>query len=136
MPARVAELVAKDQSILDLFGMRVDSACDGVCEVSCVVPASLVNAAGFAHGSIAFSLMDTACAYALASVGVRGVTISGNTTYVKGAQADSVLLARATVVSRTRRVASLQGETFVETAEGRELAAHGSFVFQLIEVRA
>ncbi|MGI9324447.1 MAG: PaaI family thioesterase [Pseudomonadales bacterium] len=135
IPPRVAAVVAQDQSILDVFGMRVMSAQDGACEINCVVPETLINAAGFAHGSIAFSLMDTACAYALGSLDIRGVTLNGNTTYVRGAQAGSTLRARVSVVSRTRRIVSLRGEVFVESDAGSELAAHGTFVFQLIEVK-
>ncbi|MGI9555473.1 MAG: PaaI family thioesterase [Cyanophyceae cyanobacterium] len=133
---RVAEAMTQDASILDNFGMRVVSAQDGACEISCVVSERLVNAAGFAHGSIAFALMDTACAYALGSLEIQAVTLNGNTTYVRGAQANSILRARVSVVSRTRRIASLRAEVSVETDHGPEVAAHGSFVFQLIEVRS
>ena len=134
-PSHVAEVIARDQSILDSFGMTVSGAKDGVCEIKCIVPETLVNAAGFAHGSIAYSLMDTACAYALGSLGVRGVTLNGNTTYVKGAQANSTLHGKVSVVSRTSRIVSLKGEVFLQTDTGVELAAHGNFIFQLIVVR-
>jgi len=135
IPPQVAAVVAQDQRILDVFGMEITAAADGECTMRCVVPENLINAAGFAHGSIAFSLMDTACAYALGSLAIRGVTINGSTTYVSGAEAGSVLNTKVWVVSRTRRIVSLQGEVFIDTDEGEKLAAHGSFVFQLIEVR-
>ena len=131
----VLPILEADHGILDAFGMTVSRVRDGVCEIACVVPEHLVNAAGFAHGSITYALMDTACAYALASVGVRGVTVQGNTTYVKGASAGAGLQARVDIASRTRRVATLRGEVFVDGQDGPVLAAHGTFVFQLIEVR-
>ena len=132
----VAEAMTKDQGILDNFGMSVVRARHGVAEISCVVPTTLVNAAGFAHGSMVYALMDTACAYAIGSLELQGVTVNGNTTYVKGAQSGSALTARVSVVSRTRRIASLRAEITVGTAGGSELTAHGSFVFQLIEFRS
>ena len=49
--AELAEVLQADQGILDAFGMSVVSAEDGVCIIDCTVPASLVNAGGFAHGS-------------------------------------------------------------------------------------
>lgn len=132
---RVAAAIEADRGILNTFGMDVRYARDGRCEITSEVPAQLVNAAGFAHGSVAFSLLDTACAYALGSLEVRGVTVNANTTYVAGAAAGQSLTAVVTVVSRTRRTASLRGEVYLQEGEARTLAAHGSFVFQLIEVK-
>ena len=111
--------------------MRFLSAQDGVCELECTVPPQLVNAGGFAHGSIPFALMDTACAYALRSAGVRGVTVHGDTNFVRGGQAGSVFVGRVEVSSVTRRVATLRGTVHVRDGDELVLAAHGSFVFQL-----
>ena len=130
---RILEVMALDQGILSSFGMTVHKALDGECEIACSVPAHLVNAAGFAHGSIAFALMDTACAYAIGSAEIRGVTINANTTYVHGAQAGSQLSAHASIVSRSRRLATLRGEVNLQTPDGPRLSAHGSFVFQLFD---
>ncbi len=129
---RIAQVISLDQDILSSFAMTVHTALDGVCIIDCVVPQQLVNAAGFAHGSLAFALLDTACAYALGSLEVQGVTINANTTYVRGAQAGSELRGRVEVVSRGRRVATLTGEVTMATADGPKLSAHGSFVFQLM----
>ena len=131
---RVRQALRLDQGILDAFGMTLVKALDGECEISCTVPPGLVNAAGFAHGSIAFALLDTGCAYALSSTGARGVTLNANTSYIKGAAAGSRLRAAVKLVSRTKRIATLRGEVFLEDAVEPLLAAHGSFVFQLIPV--
>ncbi len=130
---RVAAVVKEDRGILDTFKMTLVKAWQGECEISAAVPAALVNAAGFAHGGMAYALMDTACAYALGSLEVRGVTISGNVNYVRGAKAGTVMRATVAIASRTRRVATFRCELFVEEEDGQKLAAHGSFVFQLIE---
>lgn len=136
---RVRGVVAKDAGVMDTFGFSVERASEGVCEIACRVPQRFINAAGFAHGTIAFTMLDTACAYALASREVRGVTVNANMTYIKAADADAQLLARVHVVSQSRRVASLRGDLFKlqgGNGGGQEevLLAHGSFVFQLIEV--
>ena len=127
----VVDAITGDQGILDAFGMKVVNATAGRCEIHCQVPHSLVNAGGFAHGSIAFSLIDTAAAYAIRSTGSRGVTSTANITYVKGAVGGDHLEAQVTVVSQTRRVASLRGEVYLLTNDERVLAAHGTLVFQL-----
>ncbi len=142
---RVLAALEQDQGILQSFGMTLEKAMDGICEFSVVVPNTLVNAAGFAHGSIAFAMLDTACAYALSSTGARGVTLNANTSYIRGAQAGSKLRASVQVVSRTKRIATLRGEVYLldvgdaedaEDAEEEVLAAHGTFIFQLIEPRS
>jgi uncharacterized protein (TIGR00369 family) len=127
----VVDAITGDQGILDAFGMKVVSAIEGQCDIHCQVPHSLVNAGGFAHGSIAFSLIDTAAAYAIRSTGSQGVTSTANITYVKGAVGGDSLEARVVVLSQTRRVASLRGEVYLLTNGERVLAAHGSLVFQL-----
>jgi uncharacterized protein (TIGR00369 family) len=127
----VVDAITGDQGILDAFGMKVVSAIEGQCDIHCQVPHSLVNAGGFAHGSIAFSLIDTAAAYAIRSTGSQGVTSTANITYVKGAVGGDSLEAKVVVLSQTRRVASLRGEVYLLTNDERVLAAHGSLVFQL-----
>lgn len=129
--AELEEALQGDQGILEAFAMSLVRAEPGLCHLSAVVPTTLVNAGGFAHGSIAFALMDTACAYAIRAAGRRGVTSNANVTYVRGAKGEDELLAEVTVVSQTRRVATLRGETYLVQDGQRELAAHGSFVFQL-----
>ncbi len=132
---RVRKVLETDQGILDAFGMEVLEAQEGRCRMRLEVPAHLVNASGFAHGSIAFSILDTGCAYALGSLEVRGVTINANTTFVRGAQAGSELQAEIVVVSQSKRLATLRGEMFLVDGGERTLAAHGTFVFQLIVPR-
>lgn len=131
IPADVQAVLADDDEIFRAFGMQLEKASAGVSVISCTVPGSLVNAGGFAHGSIAFALMDTAAAYAVHSTGARGVTSNANITYVKGAQGGSKLTAEVSIISRTRRVASLRGEVYLDTDGERVLAAHGTFLFQL-----
>ena len=96
-----------------------------------VVPNSLVNAGGFAHGAIAFALMDTACAYALRSLGRSGVTLNANVTYVRGGKEGDTLRGVTYIATQTRRVATFRAETWLETDDEPILAAHGTFVFQL-----
>ncbi len=131
--ARTAAVIDTDNGILNCFGMTVLKAWEGECEIQAVVPQAMINGAGFAHGSIAFSLLDTACAYAISSLEMRGVTINANVSYIKGAVEGSRLLAKVSVVSHTRRVVTLRGEVLLNDEVAARLAAHGSFVFQLIE---
>lgn len=133
---RVQQVIEQDRGILEQYQMRVVAAQDGACEIELTVVPAWVNAAGFAHGSLAFSLLDTACAYAIGSTEHRGVTLNANVSYLKGGQAGDTLFTRVEVASLTRRMASLRGEVFILKDGERTLAAHGTFTFLLIEVRA
>ena len=78
------ELIQGDANIRCNFGIEVLSAHQGVCELELVVTHDWVNGAGFTHGSVAYAMMDSACAYACGSLDVLGLTTSGNVTYVRG----------------------------------------------------
>ena len=141
----LAKALEGDSEILRMFGISIEKAEPGQCHLSCVVPAALVNAGGFGHGNIAFTLMDTACAYAIRASGKRGVTSNANVTYTKGVVAGSELRAEASILTQTKRVITLRAETYIfEEAQSPaarsgsassvpelSLSAHGSFVFQL-----
>ena len=132
LPQETRDALTADQGIFDTFGLTVLSIADGVSELSCLVPETLINAKGLAHGASAFAVMDTACAYALRSVGVSGVTTHGDTHFVRGAGAGDRLYVRVEVISRSKRIATLRGETFLDPEAGeRQLSAHGSYSFQL-----
>ena len=126
------QLIQGDTAIRENFGIEVLSADAGHSELALVVTDAWVNAAGFTHGSVAYAMMDSACAYACASLDVLGLTTSGNVTYVRGSQAGARLRATAKVVSQSRRVMTFTTEV-VDDQE--QLLAHGSFVFQLVVKR-
>lgn len=126
------ELIQGDAKIRRNFGIEVLSAYQGVCELELVVTHDWVNGAGFTHGSVAYAMMDSACAYACGSLDVLGLTTSGNVTYVRGTTAGVRIKAKAKVVSQSRRVMTFTTQ-LVDDKE--QLLAHGSFVFQLVEKR-
>lgn len=123
------QIIASDESVQARFGIQVTQAEGGVCRLQATADSGWVNAAGFIHGSVAYALMDSACAYACASQNVLGVTVNGNITYVKGIKAQTQLVAIARVQSQSRRVMSLTAEV-QDTDES--LVAHGTFLFQLL----
>ena len=126
------QLIQGDTTIRENFGIEVLSADAGNAELALAVTDAWVNAAGFTHGSVAYAMMDSACAYACASLDVLGLTTSGNVTYVRGSQAGIRLRATAKVVSQSRRVMTFTTEV---VDDQQRLLAHGSFVFQLVENR-
>ena len=119
---RVFEL---DQGVAKLFGYEVIEASAGSCCITARVSNEFVNAAGFGHGSLAFTLMDTASAYALASTESMGVTVKDNVTCVEALPAGDVLIACDSKFDRSNRIVSLLSEALVKEV----VIAHGIFLF-------
>ena len=125
----VERVFGLDRGIANLFGHEVVNASDGQCQIRTTVTEQFVNAAGFGHGSLAFTLMDTASAYAVASIESKGVTVNANVTYVKSVSAGDEMIAQSSILTRSKRMVSLRSEVMV----AEDLIAHGTFIFQLLE---
>lgn len=128
----VDRVFSLDQGVAELFGYKVIRALEGECLIGTVVSEKFVNAAGFGHGSLAFTLMDTASAYALASIETIGVTVNANVSYVKGVVAGEELQAYASILTRSKRMVSLRSEATVADV----VVAHGTFLFQLLDSKS
>ena len=125
----VERVFGLDRGIANLFGHEVVNASDGQCQIRTTVTEQFVNAAGFGHGSLAFTLMDTASAYAVASIESKGVTVNAHVTYVKSVAAGDEMIAQSSILTRSKRMVSLRSEVMV----AEDLVAHGTFIFQLLE---
>ncbi len=125
----VERVFSLDEGVANLFGYEVEQASEGQCVIRAIVSKQFVNAAGFGHGSLAFTLMDTASAYAVASTESMGVTVNANVTYVKPVSAGDEMLASSSILTRSKRMVSLRSEVLVDGS----LIAHGTFMFQILE---
>jgi len=127
VPQAVLDAVAADAALLAHHGIRFVSAQEGRAVVHAVAMEVMVNAGGRVHGGLAFLMADTACAYALKSIGPGGVTQNANMTYLSAVEAGKTLEAVAEVVKAGARMASLRAEV----RAGERLVAHGIFNFVL-----
>ena len=99
-------VIAHDAALLGLYRITVVDAGDGGCTLEASPRAELVNSAGVTHGSLAFTIADTAAAYAMASRGLHAVTINAAMSYTAPARHDEVLTAHASIRTAGRRLAS------------------------------
>jgi acyl-CoA thioesterase len=120
-------VVAQDTSLLQLYRITIADSGDGTCTLQATPRAELVNSAGVTHGSLAFTLADTAAAYAMASRGLHAVTINAAISYTAPARQDELLTAHAAIRTAGRRLAAVQAE--VHSAD--RLVAHGTFQFSI-----
>ena len=129
-PEAVLDAVEADAALLAHHGIRFVSAREGRAVVQAKAMEVMVNADGRVHGGLAFLMADTACAYALRSMGPGGVTQNANMTYLNAVAAGITLEAVAEVVKAGARMASLRAEV----RAGKKLVAHGIFNFAMREV--
>jgi uncharacterized protein (TIGR00369 family) len=122
-------VIAHDASLLDLYRIEVVQTGDGACTLSATPRAELVNSAGVTHGSLAFTLADTAAAYAMASRELHAVTINAAMSYTAPARSDETLTARAEIRTAGRRLAAVQAEVH----SGDRMVAHGTFQFSILQ---
>jgi uncharacterized protein (TIGR00369 family) len=91
-----------------------------------------LNGAGSLHGGVYASLIDNTMGLALISkVGVRTATIDLNVHFL-GAVREGRIVCRSEIVSRTRRLATLEAKVFDEK---ENLVALGTGTFRIFERR-
>ena len=121
-------VIAHDVALLELYRITVSESGDGSCTLSATPRPELVNSAGVTHGSLAFTLADTAAAYAMASRNLHAVTINAAISYTGPAKQDEILTASAEIRTAGRRLAAVQAEV----RSGERLVAHGTFQFSIL----
>jgi uncharacterized protein (TIGR00369 family) len=122
-------VIAQDAALLELYRITVAESGDGTCTLQSTPRAELVNSAGVTHGSLAFTLADTAAAYAMASRDLHAVTINAAISYTGPAKQDETLTAHATIKTAGRRLAAVQAEVL----SGDRVVAHGTFQFSVLQ---
>lgn len=80
---------------LDFKFLKVEQ---GSCHLSMVVRKEMLNGFGTLHGGIAYSLADSALAFAINSYGRISPLINGNMSYAKAARVGDLLTAKAEVI--------------------------------------
>ncbi len=122
-------VVAQDAALLELYRITVVESGDGTCTLQATPRPELINSAGVTHGSLAFTLADTAAAYAMASRDLPAVTINAAISYTGPAKQDETLTAHAEIKTAGRRLAAVQAE--VMSAD--RVVAHGTFQFSILQ---
>ncbi len=90
---------------------------EGHCILEMQVRKEMLNGFGTLHGGMAYSLADSALAFASNSYGRISPLINGNMSYSKSAKIGDVLKAEATVISLGNKKADVD---VVITCEGQE----------------
>ena len=87
---------------------------EGRCELEMRVRKEMLNGFGTLHGGIAYSLADSALAFAANSYGRISPLINGNMSYSKAAKEGDVLIAKAVVISLGNKKADIDVTVFCQ----------------------
>lgn len=113
--------IRRDFPFQDLIGWQVDEMKDGLAKLSLRIEDRHLSPIGFAHGAVAFSLIDTAMGAAVASTlegGEFPSTIEISIRYIRAVSGGD-LTATAKVLQRTGRIVHLDGTA----SQGDEMVA-------------
>ena len=76
---------------------------EGYCKLKMVLTNKMTNGFGIAHGGIAYSLADSALAFAANAIGFYGVSIETSISHTKPAHVGDILIAEAIEKSHSKR---------------------------------
>ena len=99
----------------------------GVAEVRVLLKPEHLNFNGTCHGGLLFALADTAFGLAANSYGLVAAGIDAHITYQVPGRVGDELVARATEVSRNRRLSVFRVD--IQRADGRALSSFTGTVF-------
>jgi acyl-CoA thioesterase len=102
-----AHAVAAQMMLNDRFsqwlGITVLDVRDGYCKLQAVVRAEMANGFGIAHGGIAFSIADSAFAFACNSDGRMTLALDANISFTRPAKVNDTLTAEAKKINKTKK---------------------------------
>ncbi len=90
---------------------------EGHCKLKMKVKKDMLNGYGILHGGIAYTLADSAFAFASNSYGRIAVSINGSMIYSKSAVEDEILYAEAKALNLTHKTADFDVNVMNEAGE-------------------
>ncbi|WP_087972361.1 PaaI family thioesterase [Oceanobacillus rekensis] len=115
----------------NFIGLSLNELNEGFASLTLPILPSFLNVRNTVHGGIYFSIMDTTMGLASRSLGYdEVVTIQLNTQFIKPA-VDGVLISEATIISKSRSTALVEGKLFDGNGN---LIAHSTGTFKLTKM--
>ena len=124
----LVDVLAADAEMLAHFGMEFVEAGDGTATLRAVPRREFVNSLSVAHGSLAFTLADTAAAYAMSSRGLHAATVNANIAFTGPIKEGVEAMAVAGITTAGRTLATV---TSTLTSSER-VVGHATFQFFIL----
>jgi acyl-CoA thioesterase len=104
-PKQIFELMYNNDPFSKLLGMQLIAISEGHCKLEMKVTKDMLNGFSIAHGGIAYSLADSALAFASNSRGIQSVSIETSINHLSKVIEDDILTATSEEKNLTGRTA-------------------------------
>ena len=94
-PQQVVTQMLKDDLFSQWLGIEVIEITEGYSKIKMTVRTEMINGLGIVHGGIAFSLADSAFAFACNNRNVLSVALDTSINFLKPVQVGDILIAEA-----------------------------------------
>ena len=104
---KVYEIMMQNDYCTKWLGAELVELVEGKCILTMKIRKEMLNGFGTLHGGMAYTLADSALAFAANSYGRMSPLINGSMSYAKGAVEGDVLRAEAQVISISNKKADI-----------------------------
>jgi acyl-CoA thioesterase len=102
LPAKVVNHLMKNDLFSQWLGIEVLETTDGYSKIKLTVRKEMINGFGIVHGGVAFSLADSAFAFACNNRNNLSVALDTSINFIKPVHVDDVLTAEAKEIHNGR----------------------------------
>ena len=104
-PFEIASHMLSQDAFSNWLGIDLSEVRSGYCKVQLVIRPEMLNGFHIAHGGIAYSLADSALAFASNTYGIQCVSIETSISHVLKVELNDVLIAEGMEVYRGKKTA-------------------------------
>lgn len=112
LPKRVAQKMLGEDAFSQWLGIEILACSHEVCELGMSITSEMLNGFKMVHGGVLTSLADSALAFLANSSGFITVTTDLNSSYLKPCQLNEKIRAKASIISRGKKVVHIQVDVF------------------------
>ncbi len=132
IPARVVTKMMEKDFFSQWLGIKVNSIGEGFCTLSMTVRKEMLNGFGISHGGVAFSVADSALAFASNSGNRKSVVINTSVSFTNAVKEGDELLASAEEINVTNLLGVYQ--VTVTRKDGKKVLVFTGTVFRKDEL--
>ncbi len=108
LPARIVGKMMEQDFFSQWLGVNIENITEGTCTISMTVRKEMLNGFGISHGGIAFSLADSALAFASNSRNKKSLVINSAVSFTAPVREGDFLTALAEETNITNRLGTYQ----------------------------
>ena len=132
LPERIVAKMMDQDYFSQWLGVTIGAVSQGFCRISLTIRKEMLNGFGISHGGIAFSIADSALAFASNSRNKKSLVINTSVSFTGPVKEGDILIAEATEVNLTNRLGIYQ--VMVRGHENKVVLAFTGTVFRKDEL--